>query len=376
MSIPITLLTGFLGAGKTTLLNALLREPAFANTAVLINEFGDLAIDNDLVDRFDDNIVETTTGCVCCSISSDVRRALFDLMTLRIERKIQQFDRVIVETTGLADPAPVINALVQPPWVAFADRRVREQFSLARVVTAFDIVTGSISLERHLEALKQIALADVIVLTKSDLADDPVTKRDIAEDRARLSRMNPGAVVLDRHKDWQSLVDTICSPHAYDLRDRTEDAIGWLQAEAVLTAQHDHTSIDVNRHGDVRAHCVILDEAISPIQFSLFLDVLKMYAGSKLLRIKGFIRLSDAPEQPMVVHGVQHMIHPVARLLRWPSSDERTRIVLIGQNLNVAMIKRVLTGILPPGLVRSDLRLDADDGGNSTEEVQQSETNP
>lgn len=345
MTIPITLLTGFLGAGKTTLLNALLREPAFANTAVLINEFGDLAIDSDLVDRFDDNVIETTTGCVCCSISSDVRRSLFDMMTLRAERKILQFDRVIVETTGLADPAPVINALIQSPWGGLADRRVWDQFSLSRVVTAFDIISGPQSLDRHLEALKQVALADAIVLTKTDLAADPATRRDIELERDRLSAMNPGAELLDRHTDWARLIDLIRSPCAYDLRNRSEDALGWLQAEAVLAANpHQHGHAETSRHGEISAHCITLDEPISPLQFHLLLETLKLYAGSKLLRVKGFFKLTDAPDQPMVVHGVQHMISPIARLERWPSADQRTRLVLIGRDLNIETIERILKG--------------------------------
>jgi len=345
MTIPITLLTGFLGAGKTTLLNALLREPGFTRTAVLINEFGDLAIDSDLVDRFDGNLVETTTGCVCCSISSDVRRSLFEMMTLRAERKIQQFDRVIVETTGLADPAPVINALIQPPWGGVADRRVWDQFSLARVVTVFDIISGPQSLDHHLEALKQVALADVIILTKTDLALDPATLRDIEIERVRIAGMNPGADILDRHADWPRLLDLISAPRAYDLRNRSEDALAWLHAEAVLAASLPrHAHDDTSRHGDVRSHCITLDDAISPLQFHLFLETLKLYAGGKLLRVKGFFKLTDDPGQPMVVHGVQHMISPVARLERWPSADERTRLVLIGRDLNVETIERILQG--------------------------------
>lgn len=345
MSVPIILLTGFLGAGKTTLLNALLRETAFAGTAVLINEFGDLAIDNDLVDRFDDNLVETTTGCVCCSISSDVRRSLFDMMTLRAERKILQFDRVIVETTGLADPAPVINALIQPPSANYADRRVWSQFSLSRVVTVFDTISGPQALDHHLEALKQVALADIVVLTKTDLAKDPATLRDIQADRNRIAEISPGAAVLDRHSDWQRLMGMVCAPHAYDLRDCNEDALGWLQAEAVLSATADrHSHTDTNRHGEFRAHCITLDHSISPLQFHLFLEALKLYAGAKLLRVKGFFKLTDDPGQPMVVHGVQHMISPVARLERWPSTDQRTRLVMIGRDLNFQTIERILKG--------------------------------
>jgi G3E family GTPase len=150
---------------------------------------------------------------------------------------------------------------------------------------------------------------------------------------------------MDRHADMARLIGLICTPTTYDLRNRNEDALGWLKAEAVLArSPHEHARTDTSRHGDVRARCITLDEPISPLQLHLFLETLKLYAGSKLLRVKGFFKLTDDPDQPMVVHGVQHMISPVARLEAWPSADKRTRVVLIGRDLNIETIERILKG--------------------------------
>jgi G3E family GTPase len=347
--IPVTILTGFLGAGKTTILNALLRDPAFAETAVLINEFGDIQIDHDLVAEFSDEYVTTTTGCLCCEVSSDLKQSLFDLWRRRKDRTIGPFQRVIVETTGLIDLAPVVNTLLGPSPVGLVDHTVAGQFALARIVTLFDIVNGTSTLDTHLEALKQVALADVVLLTKTDLAHDPATLRDIEEERRRIVAINPSARILDRHFDWPEVRSLFLTDGTYDLRSKGEDAIGWLKAEQVLgSIGHDHAHADRNRHGDgIRSHVVIVNEPISPVVFRFFLDALRMIAGSDLLRAKGLFALSDDPDHPVVVHGVQHLVHPVTKLERWPSDDRRTRLVLIGRNLNVEAMSAILDAAPP-----------------------------
>lgn len=354
-TIPVTIVTGFLGAGKTTLLNALLRDPRFAETAVLINEFGDIQVDHDLVAAFSDELVTTTTGCLCCTASSDIKQSLFDLWGKRKDRKIGPFRRVIVETTGLMDPVPVVNSLLAPPSGNMIDQIVSRQFALSRVVTLFDIVNGAHTLDNHPEALKQIALADLVLLTKTDLAHDPATIRDMAQDRARIAAMNPGAHILDRSADWAIITSRLLAGGSYDLREKSDDAAGWIEAERVLAEagghehghghghNHDHTHADRNRHGDdIRSHVIRLDRPVSRLVFQLFLEALKISAGTDLLRLKGLVALRDDPERPVVVHGVQHLIHPIDRLDRWPSDDNRTRIVIIGRNINVGSFREIL----------------------------------
>jgi G3E family GTPase len=352
--IPVTLITGFLGAGKSTLINVLLRDSAFAGTAVLINEFGEVAIDHDLVGEFSDETIVTTTGCLCCTASSEIKKSLFDLWDRRRNRKIKEFTRVVVETTGLADPVLPIAALLAEPGVGYVDRIVAGQFALARVITLFDMITGAATLDAHPEAQKQVALADVIVLTKTDLAVDPATKRDLERDRQRLRVMNPATAVLDRAKDWKLLRDLILSPGTYDLRGKGEDALAWLQAEAHHDHRHDHDHDhdrehpDLNRHGDqIRAHAITLEKPITPLALACFIDAMKLIAGPDLLRVKGLIALADDPDRPVVIHGVQHLIHPIDRLERWPSEDRRTRIVLIGRDLNVDALRTALTSLRP-----------------------------
>ncbi len=343
--IPLTLLTGFLGSGKTSLVNALLKEPRFAGTAVLINELGEVSIDHDLVAEIDGDLVSTTTGCLCCSATSDVKQALFDLWARRKAREIPPFYRVVIETTGLVDPAPVVANLIGPSTVNLIDRNITTQYALAHVVSLIDVLHGETTLDRHFEALKQLALADLIVFTKSDLASDPVSQADIERLRSKALELNPSARVFDRHADWQAIVDRLLNPTTYDLRTLGEDAIAWLAAEQVLSHEHaDGSKPDPNRHaGGITSHVIVIDEPVQPMAFYLFLEALKLSAGTNLLRMKGMFKLADDPGRPVIAHGVQHQIHKIDKLPAWPSTDRRTRIVLIGCNLNVEAMRAVLT---------------------------------
>lgn len=368
-TIPVTIITGFLGAGKTTVLNALLSDPDFAETAVLINEFGDVQVDHDLVADFSDQLVMTTTGCICCTSSSGIKQSLFDLWSRNQNGEVGPFKRVLVETTGLMDPAPVINTLLSPPSASQVDQIVAQNFALSRVVTLFDIVNGPMTLDNHSEALKQVALADVILLTKTDMSHDPATIRDIESDKRRILAINTGGMILDRHEDWSEMRTLFLGRDTYDLRTKGEDAMAWLKAEQIEAEvhdghghhhthdhrhggghhhahshdDHDHDHLDRTRHGDdIRSHVIILDEPVRPVVFFMFLETLKMTAGTDLLRIKGLFALSDDPDKPVVVHGVQHVVHPIDKLERWPSDDKRTKIVVIGRNLNIAALRAVL----------------------------------
>jgi len=367
--IPVILVTGFLGSGKTTLINALLREPEFAGTAVLVNELGDISLDHDLIADIESDMISTTTGCMCCSASSDAQQALFELWRRRTRREIPAFSRVIVEATGLVDLAPVIASLLAAPGGNLVQNTVVSQFALSRVVTLFDIVHGDTTLERHPEALRQVALADMVVQTKADLAKDPATLTDIQRSQQAIASLNPGATIFDKHQDWNALKSALLAPTTYDLRTKGEDALAWLDAERHLAEEaddhghhhhghsHDHShrhrhtdhddahthDHDYNHHpGGITSHCIVLDEPMTPLMFGFFLDALKVIAGPDLLRMKGLFKLTDDPERPFVAHGVQQTIHPIDRLERWPSEDKRTRIVMIGKDLKIDAIHTLL----------------------------------
>ena len=340
-TIPVTIVTGFLGSGKTTLLNDLLRDPAFAGSAVLINEFGDVQIDHDLVADFTDELVITTTGCICCTASSDIKQSLFDLWQKHESGETGPVNRVIVESTGLMDPVPVVNSLLLPPIDNPLETVVRQRFLLSRVITLFDIIFGPMTLEQNEEAIKQVALADAILLTKTDLARDPATLRDMASDRNQLSRLNRGATILDRQKDWESIRNLFLKPVSYNLRGKDEDVIAWLDADRIHQSEthnhdhHEHKNMDITRHGeDIRSHVIFLNTPIANDRFSHFLTFLKADVGTDLMRIKGIFLLCDDPEHPVIVHGIQHTVYPVEKLERWPNSDRRTKVVLIGRNLD------------------------------------------
>ncbi|HFB2047737.1 MAG TPA: P-loop guanosine triphosphatase YjiA [Hyphomicrobiaceae bacterium MAG_BT-2024] len=344
--IPVIILTGFLGSGKTTLINSLLRLPEFTGTAVLINELGDVSLDHDLILDIDDELITTTTGCMCCTAAGDVQNALFGLWHRRTKRKISKFSRVIIEATGLVDPAPAIANLLTSPGGNLIQNTVITQFVLSSVVTLFDIVHGYSTLEQHPEAAKQVALADIIVLTKSDLVDNFKVKANVDRDRKALVKLNPGANILDKKHDWRLLNNALLTPKTYDLRSKEENASAWLDTDYYMeegqnfhTHNHKHQSHDTSL---ITSHCILLEEAITPLMFSLFLNSLKVISGSDLLRMKGLFKLTDDPERPFVAHGVQQTIHPIHRLERWPSKDRRTRIILIGKGLKIKSIRAVL----------------------------------
>lgn len=354
--IQVTIVTGFLGAGKTTFVNELLRDPAFNETALLINEFGDVQIDHDLIADYSDEMVMTTTGCLCCTASSDINLSLGDLCRKRDEGLIGPVRRVIVETTGLADPVPIISAILGHPWNDPTGEILSEQYVLARMITLFDTVNGPETLDIYMEALRQVALSDAVLLTKTDLLSEASHGHDVDECRRRIAALNPSAPVFDRHTDWPRVRDLVLKEGTYDLRGKGDDAIAWLNAERIHSTEphghahqhheHDHAHHhhhDTNRHGeDIESNVIFLDEPISPARFSFFLEMLRSIPGKDLLRLKGLVALSDDPNRPLVVHGVQHLIHLIDRLEKWPSEDQRTRIVTIGRDLNVEALRTVL----------------------------------
>lgn len=346
--IPVAILTGFLGAGKTTLLNFLLKDPFLANAAVIINEFGDVGIDHLLVERADENVIEMASGCLCCTIRGDLIDTIHDLLARRAQGKIKRFDRIVIETTGLADPAPVLHAVMSEPGLLAACR-------LEGVITVVDAFNGMATLDAHAEAVKQVAVADRIVLTKVDLLEGREGEDMLFAIIGRLRRLNPAARMLTTHRN-EATAERLFTMGLFDPSKKTPDVQAWLAAEAYLTGEkrgrrhrhhghdhghdHDHRHDDVSRHDDhIRSFSFTENNPISPQGLELFMELLKSYHGANMLRMKGIVKVSDDPSRPMVLHGVQHVFHPPVRLQGWPDGDERTRLVFIVKDIEKPMIE-------------------------------------
>jgi G3E family GTPase len=336
--IPLTVLTGFLGAGKTSLLNRLVTDPALAETAVIINEFGEIGLDHLLVKPISDGVVLLQSGCLCCTLRGDLVDALEQLLR-DLDNGRAVFRRVILETTGLADPAPVLQTAMAHPYLVM-------RYRLDGVVTVVDAVNGAATLDEHMESVKQVAVADRIVLTKTDLLTTPEGRRGREGLAARLHALNPAAPILDAAAN-EATPERLLACGLFDPERKHPDVKRWLAAEAYADADHGHHHHDVNRHDDrVRAFSIASEAAIPAAMFDAFLDLLRSLHGPNLLRLKGIVKLAETPASPIVIHGVQHVFHPVVQLPRWPDGDERTRIVLITRDLNPATVRALFDAFL------------------------------
>ncbi|MGQ0484646.1 MAG: CobW family GTP-binding protein [Hyphomicrobiales bacterium] len=328
--IPVAVLTGFLGAGKTSLLNTLLKDPLLANAAVIINEFGEIGIDHLLVESAGDNIVEMASGCLCCTIRGDLIDTIHELLARRDQGTIKAFDRIVIETTGLADPAPVLHSVMSEPTLLVRCR-------LEGVITVVDAFNGPATLDAHAEAVKQVAVADRIVLAKVDLLSGREGEDQLFAIIARLRKLNPAARLLTTHRG-EANAGRLFTMGLFDPRKKTPDVQSWLAAEAYDRPHHHHH--DVSRHDDhIRSFSFAEDRAISAAGLELFLELLKSYHGANLLRMKGIVKVADDPARPVVLHGVQHVFHPPVRLASWPDGDHRTRLVFIVKDIEKAMIE-------------------------------------
>jgi G3E family GTPase len=331
--IPLTVLTGFLGAGKTTRLNAWLKDPVFADTLVIINEFGAVGLDHLLIEEARGDMLLMAAGCLCCTIRGDLVATLEDLLRRRDNDRIRFFRRVIIETTGLADPLPVVQAVLQHPYLA-------KRFRVASVLTLVDALHGASTLRDHAEARRQVALADALVLTKTDLADAATTETTTQAARA----INPFAPWLEAGEAMQP--DALARQLFRPERLEEADLKTWLGLNPGLSHVPGH---DPNRHGEaIEAFAFVSDARVNEGQLVVFREAMGMLLGPKLLRLKGLVAMDESPDQPMLIHHVQSVSEPPIRLPKWPTRDRRTRLVVIAQGADRAQIEGFWNALTAP----------------------------
>jgi G3E family GTPase len=349
---PVTILTGFLGSGKTTLLNRAMRDPSMANTAVVINEFGEIGLDHMLAAQSDDTIMVLENGCLCCTVFGDLVTTLNNLYHQREDGTIPRFDHVVIETSGLADPSPLIQAFLSDPTLAGLYR-------IGAVVATVDAVNGPHTLDEHIESVRQVALADQILITKLDLVAPAEAKDAEAALTARLRRLNPAAKIS--RIDDPSFSLSILRGDGFNPADAQADARAWLNATAYEQhAGHDHHEHDDDHDHDhdhhhlhdrdIASFCFIRDKPIPREALRLLLDALQQNLGPNLLRVKGIVNVAEEPDRPAVIQGAQQLLHNLSWLERWPDADHRSKIVFITQGFDraevedmIALLDRVAT---------------------------------
>jgi len=334
---PVTVLTGFLGSGKTTLLNRLLAQPVLRDTAVIVNEFGEVGLDHHLLEQSSEELVLLANGCICCTIRGDLAAA-FDRLQKHVSAHSPALRRVVIETTGLADPAPILHTLMSEPTVS-------ARYRLGQVVATVDACNGLETLDFHPEAVKQAAVADQLVVTKTDLAAESV----LTDLLTRLQEINPAAVPVDAVRlpaEFATWLDDPSPTRA------AESLRQWLRTDAYDARDehpHHHHAMatghahDRSKHGtDIRAYAVIRDEPVSWAGVQRWLAMLAAIRGPDLLRIKGILNVVEHPGHPVVIHGVQHLFHPHTFLPAWPDEDRRSRIVFITRNIERDLVEETL----------------------------------
>jgi|TARA_B100001029_G_scaffold145712_1_gene126080 G3E family GTPase len=355
----VTVITGFLGSGKTTLLNNLLKHPEMSQAAVIVNEFGEIGLDYDLVERSDENVVQLANGCLCCSVKGDLIDTFRDLHIQRNAKTIPYFDRVIIETTGIADPGPVLQ-------IIFTNPMVMNHYALDGVVTTVDAINGIDSLSNFPECAKQVAIADRLIITKTDM-----TQLDNNVDQTKklsegLKDLNPAAPIIIRtlgEFDPEDLFGT----GMFDATSKKIDFEAWIdpskysedslgspfepndnikQNRDAYYLEKGHTPEEHPNHNhdtSINTFCIIKKEAMSINMLRMFLEGLTNEAGPNLLRVKGIVAIEEHPERPAVIQGAQQIFHSLEFMDNWPSDDRRTRIVFITRDIDKNYIEETFS---------------------------------
>jgi G3E family GTPase len=336
--IPVTLVTGFLGSGKTTFINAALRSPELAKTVVVVNEFGEVGLDHKLFASSSDSVVVLENGCLCCTVRSDLVGTLNSLYHGRQAGEVPEFDNIVIETSGLAEPGAVLQAFLSEPTLDGL-------FRVASVLTLVDAVNWRGTAESHDEAVRQVALADQIRISKLDL----VEARDISTSRLllELRQINPSAEIAEVNWSSAAVANLLTSP-GFDSSDPHADPRPWLDLQAYQKSAHDACGHD-HDHGDHHRHerhdhnhlegrgienFVLTREApLSRAESQFLLEGIAQNLGAGLLRVKGLINIAEEPGHPAVIQGAQHLLHTMTWLDRWPDDDHRTRVVFITQGI-------------------------------------------
>ncbi|HFC05502.1 MAG TPA: GTP-binding protein, partial [Rhizobiales bacterium] len=303
---------------------------------------GDVGIDHLLVETADDNVFEMASGCLCCTIRGDLVDTLSNLLERRQKGEINAFNRVVIETTGLADPAPVLHTIMNHPLLL-------THYRLEGVITVIDAVNGDATLNAHQEAVKQVAVADRLVLTKADLLTGKEGEDKLFAIIARLKKLNPAARMLEATTGEPS-PQNLFNTGIYDPATKTANVARWLAADAYENTGHKHHhKHDPNRHDDhIESFSITSDKAISQWNLDLFLELLRGYHGPNLLRVKGIVKQEEDPERPLVIHGVQHIFHPPFQLEKWPDDDHRSRLVFITRDIKKSQLEDLFKAFTDP----------------------------
>lgn len=331
MRLPVSIITGFLGSGKTTLLNRLLQDPAMAGAAVIINEFGEIGLDHLLIATPNENTVLLASGCICCTVRGDLVNTLRDLDKQRRAGDLPPFDRILIETTGLADPVPIAQTVV-------TDEKLAPTYQLDSVITLVDGVNGLQQLDSQPESVKQAALADRLLITKTDLPGAATVPALLA----RLSELNPGAQVLTvAHGE---VTPVLLFGAAINAEARAAEVQRWLCEDAFVRVEAQQSALATRNRASahdarIQSYSLHLDEAISAEGLTAWLTALASLHGTELLRVKGLLNVEG---EPVAVHAVQTLIHEPVTLQQWPDAERRSRLVFIARGMNRAAIEATL----------------------------------